>query len=188
LHKQLVGFDAWGALLEREAVAARENPQIYNDLIVDLARDQKRLIAENDYSVLLVDIGHRHPTLGIYSKSHNLRPWEHAPEELRGMSDLLHATHKAQGGALPCNEDWVYAPVGCDQRIPWHVLLRWRVNNPSGFEGGTDVYLHPISPQQMAEKLGSRLREIQVEDKSDGFRIVGDGDGPSGSLRYLKGS
>jgi galactose-1-phosphate uridylyltransferase len=185
LHKQLVGFDAWGPLVEQEARAARANPRVYLDHVVGLAADQGRILAENDHAVLLVDIGHRHPTLAVYSKSRNLRPWEQTEEEIRGLSDLLHAAHRAQGSGLPSNEDWIYAPPDCRERIPWHVYLRWRVNNPSGFEGGTEIYIHPVTPFQMRDSLLPRLEEIRAKDDRKSFRIVTDGSAMRGPLRTL---
>jgi galactose-1-phosphate uridylyltransferase len=188
LHKQLVGFDGWGPLIEEEARAARANPRVYLDDVVGLAADQGRILAENDHAVLLVDLGHRHPTLAIYSKSRSLRPWEQTEEEIRGFSDLLHAAHRAQGSELPSNEDWIYAPPACRERIPWHLWLRWRVNNPSGFEGGTEIYIHPVTPHQMREALLPRLADLQAKEGLKGFRIVQEDSAPGSSLRYLEGT
>jgi galactose-1-phosphate uridylyltransferase len=188
LHKQLVGFDGWGPLVEEEARAVRANPRVYLDEVVGLAARQGRVLAENDHAVLLVDLGHRHPTLAIYSKSRNLRPWEQTEEEIRGFSDLLHAAHRAQGSELPGNEDWIYAPPGCRERIPWHLWLRWRVNNPSGFEGDTEIYIHPVSPRQMREILLPRLADLQAKEGLKGFRIVQENGVPESSLRYLEGA
>ncbi len=175
LHKQLVGFDGWGVILEREARLARSRPGIYNEAIIDQASGHGLALAENDHAVLLVDIGHRHPTLGIYSRSATLRPWEQSEEEVRGVSDLLHAAHRARGSEVPSNEDWFYAPRDCDAPIPWRVLVRWRINNPSGFEGGTDLYIHPVSPFAMRDWVRDRLRTLAAGEGLGGFRLLEDG-------------
>lgn len=182
LHKQLVGIDGWGALLEQEAALAIARPDIYNDAVIGQASAHKLILAESENAILLVDVGHRHPTLGIYSKSAHLRPWELSSEEMRGMSDLVHAAHRAQGSAIACNEEWIYAPRDCDARIPWRVLIHRRVNIPSGFEGGTDIYIHPVSPFQMRDEMLARLTTL-IEEGLRGFRIARDGRGAPGVLR-----
>ena len=45
--------------------------------------------------------GHRYPTLEVYSKSAAAEPWLHTPEEIRAMSDLIHACHAAAGPDVP---------------------------------------------------------------------------------------
>jgi galactose-1-phosphate uridylyltransferase len=75
LHKQLVAVDEWGASVEQEVDLARKNPNIYNELVVNFAAYSNLVFAENDYAVALAEIGHRFPTLAVYSKASNLRPW-----------------------------------------------------------------------------------------------------------------
>ncbi|MFQ5458476.1 MAG: DUF4921 family protein [Myxococcota bacterium] len=174
LHKQLVGIDGWGVLLAREAELAAANPGIYNEAVINLASAHSLVLAENDHAILIVDIGHRHPTLAVYSKSARLRPWELSEAEMRGMSDLVGAAHRAQGAEVPSNEEWIYAPQGCRARIPWRVLIHQRVNIPSGFEGGTEIYIHPQSPFQMRDALRARLAALADADLP-GFRVARDG-------------
>ncbi len=82
LHKQLVALDEWGASVEEEVELARKNPNIYNELVVNFAAYSNLVFAENDYAVALADIGHRYPTIAVYSKAVNLRPWELTDAEL----------------------------------------------------------------------------------------------------------
>lgn len=171
LHKQLVGLDEWGTDIENEVEVARENPNAYNELVVNFASYTNRVIAENDHAIAFVDIGHRFPTVAIYSKSRNLRPHEHEPEEVRGMSDLVHACHAASGSAVSCNEEWYFAPEDCLDRIPWHIMIKWRVNNPAGFEGGTQIYINPISYMQLRDQLVPRLFQLRDEGKISNMRI-----------------
>lgn len=187
LHKQLVGIDGWGAILENEARLAREDPGIYNEAVVDRASQWGLVLAENDHAILLVDLGHRHPTLGVYSRSPRLRPWEQDGAEIRAMSDLIHAAHRARGGDVAANEDWFYAPRDCEAPMPWRVLVRWRINNPSGFEGGTGFYIHPLSPFAMAEWVRERLTSLASEGLT-GFRVPPDGRCAPRPLRYQQRS
>lgn len=186
LHKQLVGLDAWGTFIEREAQVVRGNKNVYNEDVVNFAGYQNRIIAENEHAVLFADVGHRYPTLTIYSKSRNLRPWEHAPEEVRGVSDLIHAAHAAQGSQISCNEEWYYAPRDSLDRIPWHVLIKWRVNNPAGFEGGTAIYVNPIGPFDVRDAVVPRLYELRDRGRIGGCRIAEECSCEPNSLRYLE--
>jgi len=185
LHKQLVGLDAWGTFIEREAQVVRGNPNVYNEDVVNFAGYQNRIIAENEHAVLFADVGHRYPTLAIYSKSRNLRPWEHEPQEVRGVSDLIHAAHAAQGSQISCNEEWYYAPRDSLDRIPWHVLIKWRVNNPAGFEGGTAIYVNPIGPFDVRDAVVPRLYALRDQGRIGGCRIAEECPCEPNSLRYL---
>ncbi len=157
LHKQLVGLDEWGTDIENEVDLVRDNPNAYNELVVNFASYTNRVVAENEHAIAFVDIGHRFPTIAIYSKSPRLRPQELEHEEVRGVSDLVHACHAAMGSAVSCNEEWYFAPEDCLERIPWHIMIKWRVNNPAGFEGGTQIYINPISYLQLRDQLVPRL-------------------------------
>lgn len=161
LHKQLVALDEWGSAAESEVEKARHNQNIYNEKEVNLAGYLNLFVAENDYAVALSGVGHRFPTISIYSKSRNCRPQEHTLEELRGFSSLLYACHKASTSLIPSNEEWFYAPIDTDVLIPWHVLLKWRINNPAGFEGGTRIFINPTSPEQTRDKIVKRLYELR---------------------------
>jgi len=171
LHKQLVGLDEWGTDMENEVEVARENPNAYNELVVNFASYTNRVIAENDHAIAFVDIGHRFPTVAIYSKSRNLRPSEHDPEEVRGMSDLLHACHAATGSSVSCNEEWYFMPEDCLDKIPWHIMIKWRVNNPAGFEGGTQIYINPMSYIQLRDQIVPRLYQLRDQGRITNMRI-----------------
>src|SRR5208282_3499205 len=112
--------------------------------IIDFSAKHSLIFAENDYAIALSEIGHRYPTLSIYSKSKNASPIDHKEEELRGFSDLVHACHSAMGSQIPCNEEWYYSPMDASSVMPWHILIKWRTVNPSGFEGGTKIYINPV--------------------------------------------
>ena len=173
LHRQLVGLDGWGSHLRSEIDALRKRPNLYNEVVVNLAKYSARMIAENQHAVAFADIGHAFPTVAIFSKSRNLRPAAHTTEELRCISDLIHACHAAMGPEISCNEEWYSAPRDSIDRIPWHVYIKWRINNPAGFEGGTRIYINPMSPFELRDRMVSRLYQVRDQRKiASGIRIA----------------
>lgn len=185
LHKQLVGVDDWGTSITREVQATRTDPNYYNTMVVNFASYNNLVIAENEHAVLFADFGHRNPTLAVYSKATSLRPFEHTWEELRAMSDLVHAAHAAQGPELPCNEEWYYQPRDCLERIPFHVLLKWRVSNPAGFEGGTRIFVIPLRPSDVRDELVPKLFKLRAEGRIAGnIQIAEECPVEPNSLRY----
>ena len=49
--------------------------------------------------------------------------------------------------------------------MPWRVVLKWRISNPAGFEGGTKVYVNTIDPWQLRDKVVPRLLELRAEGR-----------------------
>lgn len=184
LHKQLVALDEWGTSIEQELALVQSHPNIYNDMAANFACYNNLVIAENDYAMAFVDVGHVHPTLVIYSKSENLRPNEHTNEELRGFSDLVHACHAAMGNAISCNEEWYYVPRDAVIPMPWHILIKWRINTPAGFEGGTKIYINPMSLTELRDLMVPRLYELRDKKIIDGFKIAEECPVRPNSLRY----
>lgn len=161
LHKQLVGLDEWGVQIERELSNLVHNPNLYNELAANFALYNSLNIAENEYAIAFTEIGHRFPTIAIYSKSHHCQPFHHEPEEIRGMSDLIHAMHAALGNQTACNEEWFYTPFDAIYPSPWHVLIKLRIHTPAGFEGNTKIYINPVSPHRLRQVMVDRLQEIR---------------------------
>lgn len=186
LHKQLVALDEWGVSLEREIELAHQNSNIYNEFAANYAAYNNNVICENDYAVGFVDLGHRHPTVAVYSKSVHCRPDEHTEEELRGFSDIVHAIHAASGSHVSCNEEWYYMPKDCIIPIPWHILIKWRVNIAAGFEGGTKIYVNPISLKEMRDQLVPRLYELRSQGKLGHMYIADECPVRPNSLQYYK--
>ncbi|HNR67255.1 MAG TPA: DUF4921 family protein [bacterium] len=172
LHKQLVALDEWGVSLQRELDMANKNPNIYNEAAANYAGYNNYVICENSHAIAFVEPGHRHPTIAIYSKSLNCRPAEHSPDELRGFSDIVHAVHAATGTQISCNEEWYYMPRDSIVSIPWHVLIKWRINIPAGFEGGTKIYVNPMSLTELRDYLVPRLFELRSQNRIAGFAIA----------------
>jgi galactose-1-phosphate uridylyltransferase len=172
LHKQLVGLDEWGTSVQAEVEIVRENPNIYNESIVNFSAHHNLIFAENNHAIALSEIGHPYPTLAVYSKSKKARPDEHTEEELRGFSDLVHACHAAMGSQIPCNEEWYYSPPDAVEIMPWHVLIKWRTVNPAGFEGGTKIFINPVSPAMLRDQVIPRLYELREKGKIQTIRIA----------------
>ncbi|HNW58158.1 MAG TPA: DUF4921 family protein [bacterium] len=186
LHTQIVGLDEWGVSLERELKLMVTNRNMYNEYAANFAALNNNVICENDHAMAFVDLGHRYPTIAIYSKSVNCRPREHTPAELRGVSDLVHAIHAATGSQISCNEEWYYMPNDSIIPIPWHILIKWRVNIPAGFEGGTKIYVNPMSLSELRDKLVPRLFDLRAKGKLGWLRIAEECPVKPNSLKYYQ--
>ncbi len=187
LHKQLVAIDEWGVALERELVRYRQNRNVYNEKGANFHSYHNLVFAENEYAIAFAEIGRRYPTIAIYSKSENAMPQHHSAEEVRGVSDIVHACHAAMGSQIPCNEEWYYSPIDATENIPWHILIRWRTSNPAGFEGGTRIFINPVSPEDLRDKMVPRLFDLKNQGKIEEFPIAFECPCRPNSLRYIHG-
>lgn len=185
LHKQLVAIDGISASNEKEFQLARENPNIYNDFAVNYAGYQNLIFAENDYAVAFADFGHRYPTLAIFSKAEKNQPWNLSPEQLKGMSDIVHACHASMGSEIPCNEEWYYRPPAIDIPSPWHILIKWRISNPAGFEAVTKIFINTIDPWQLRDRIVQKLFALRNEGKiAKNIKIAAECDCTPNCLMY----
>lgn len=171
LHKQVVGMDEWGPAVEKRLQKTAENPGLFNEAIVDFSAKEGLLVAENQHAVALSEFGHPYPTLAVYSKSKTLRPWEQSPEEVRAMSNLLHACHRAAGPDTPCNEIWFYTPTQAQARFPWHILIQWRTVTTAGFEADTQIFVNPVPPQAFKGQMVEKLLNLRAEGRIGDIRI-----------------
>lgn len=164
LHKQVVAIDELGGALQRELAAVRAEPDLYSRWGEGYARDHGLVVAENEHGVAFAGIGHRFPSLEVHSREHRLQPWQFAPEQMRGLSDLVHAMHAAVGTSVSSNEEWHLRPptVPAEQApMPVRVVLKLRISTPAGFEGGTKIHINTIDPFTVAGRTLSRLRELR---------------------------
>lgn len=168
LHKQLVAIDERGVQAELELARARSNPNLYNEVAVNFASYHNLVVAENDHAIAYAGYGHRYPTMEIFSKSARSEPWNHSEEEIRGMSDLIHAVHAAIGADVPCNEEWHHKPPDVDVRMPWRVMIKLRVSTLAGFEGGTKIYLNTISPVGLRDRVVPGLFALREQGRIAG--------------------
>ncbi len=172
LHKQLVALDEWGASIENQIAMLRNDPNVFNEFGANFAAHHNLIFAENDHAIAFAGIGHRYPTIEIYSRGHAGRPTEHSEEEIRGMSHLVHACHAAMGSQISCNEEWYYTPIDAVYKMPWHVLIKWRVNVPAGFEGGTSIFINPMTPIDLRDHMVPRLYQLRDRGQIDRVRIA----------------
>lgn len=186
LHKQVLGVDTWGAGIQRRLEVLRRYPPFYNQVLLAALKSRGLVLAENDWAVAVVEPGHIYPCLGVYSKSPASDPGSLAPGELRGFSDLLWALHAAAGSRVPCNEEWYFRPRGSEVAMPFHVLLKWRVNTPAGFEGGTEIHINPLFPDQVRDRVLPGLRQLAAEGRLPGVRLGEECPCEEGCLGYDK--
>jgi galactose-1-phosphate uridylyltransferase len=172
LHKQIVAIDEYGPQTERELALLEADPRLYQHAVADLSVRERLLVAANDGSVAFAGIGHRYPAFEVYSRSAAHHPAEHSPTEVRAVSDLVHALHAATGALVPTNEEWHYRPAPAAAPMPWRIVLKWRVSNPAGFEGGTKVYVNTIDPWSLRHRVVDELTRLRAEGRiADGIRI-----------------
>jgi galactose-1-phosphate uridylyltransferase len=172
LHKQMVALDEWGASIDNQIKMVREDANVFNEFGANFAAHHNLMFAENDYAIAFAGLGHRYPTIEIYSRGQPGRPYEHSDEEIRGVSNLVHAVHAAMGSQISCNEEWYYTPIDAVYKMPWHVLVKWRVNVPAGFEGGTSIFINPMTPIELRDKMVPRLYKLRDDNKIDRIRIA----------------
>lgn len=187
LHKQLVGLDEWGAMISRQVNMLKEDPNVFNEYGANFAAMYNLVFAENDYAIAFVGIGHRFPTIEVFSRSRRSQPYEHTAEELRGVSDLVHACHAATGARISCNEEWYYSPIDAIVSMPWHVLIKWRINVTAGFEGGTSIFINPLSPIELRDRLVPQLYELRNSGVIQNIRIAEECHISPNPLKYYLG-
>jgi galactose-1-phosphate uridylyltransferase len=173
LHTQLVAIDEWGAAIDRQIKMIVGDKNVFNTYGPNFAALHNFIFAENEYALAFVGIGHRYPTVEIYSKSVNARPHEHTAEETRGMSDLARACHAAIGSRVSVNEEWYYSPFDSIFKMPWHINIKLRINVPAGFEGGTSIFINPLSLTDLRDRLVPELFRLRNEGRiGSGIRIA----------------
>lgn len=171
LHKQVVGFDALGPRREEEIARLASDPDVFQHAILDPVTAHRLQVAENDHAIAFVGIGHRYPAIEVWARRMDAGPWELTPDEVDGWSDLLHAVHVATGPGVPTNEEWHYRPPGVEGRMPWRAEVKWRIDTPAGFEGGTRININTIDPWTQRTRV---LRALEAaEDRlAPGIRLT----------------
>lgn len=172
LHRQVVAIDEVGAHVDAAADALARNPNAFNEHLLDVAIEHGLLLAANEHAVALAGFGHRYPSIEIYSLSRQQEPWRLSPQQLDGMSDLLHAMHAAAGPSVSCNEEWHHrpptldeGPVETDLPVPFRIILKWRISTLAGFEGATKIYLNTLSPWDVRNRVLPRLEELRSQGR-----------------------
>lgn len=186
LHKQVLGVDTWGAGIHRRLEVLRRFPPFYNQVLLATCKARGLVLAENDQAVAVVEPGHIYPCLAVYSKSAASDPASLGADELKGFSDLLRAVHAASGPRVALNEEWYFRPRGSDCALPFHVLVKWRVNTPAGFEGGSEIHINPLFPEQVRDRVLPALRSLAAAGELPGARVGEDCACEEGCLRYDK--
>lgn len=187
LHKQLVAIDEFGPQVSREIGMLTGDALLYQREIADLAVREGLVVAANDHAVAFAGVGHRYPAFEVYSRSRAHLPQAHSAEELRGMSDVLHALHAATGIHVPTNEEWHYRPPSVTAPMPWRIVVKWRISTPAGFEGGTKIYVNTINPWTLRERAVASLRDLRAAGRIAADVRIGDECTPEDArLRYAE--
>ncbi|MDK8099765.1 MAG: DUF4921 family protein [Winkia neuii] len=162
LHKQLVAIDERPVQIEAEMERLRRNPKIYDE-ILSVAASRDLILAQNEHAVALAGIGHRFPTVAVWALGDPVNPWEASTEQVRAVSDLLHAVHAATGPDVPCNEEWYHRPASVSSPLRWRILVKWRISTLAGFEGGTRIYLNTIDPWGVRDRVLPKLTSLREQ-------------------------
>ena len=186
LHKQLAAIDEWGVPITKQIMMLKNEPNSFNDFGPNFAALYNLIFAENEFAVAFVGIGHRFPTVEVYSKSKASRPWEHSGQEVRAISDMVHAIHKALGSEISCNEEWYYTPIDAIYPMPWHILIKLRLNTIAGFEGGTGIFINPLTPVELRDLIVPRLFALRSAGEIARFDIAEECGAELNSLRYIE--
>lgn len=172
LHKQLVAIDEHGPQVDRELARLRDDPQLYQHAIADLSVQEGLVVAATDGAVAFAGVGHRYPAFEVYSTARANHPVDHDARGVRAVSDLVHALHAATGVHVPTNEEWHYRPADAAEPMPWRIVLKWRISNPAGFEGGTKVYVNTIDPWTLRARAVAELHRLRDAGRlAAGIRI-----------------
>ena len=100
---------------------------------------------------------------------------------------LLHALHAATGVHVPTNEEWHYRPPGAPWPMPWRIVLKWRISNPAGFEGGTKIHVNTIDPWELRRRAVETLLRLRDEGVIAAGIRIGDECVPADArLRYAE--
>ncbi|MCG2798002.1 MAG: DUF4921 family protein [Cellulomonas sp.] len=162
LHKQLVAIDEDGPQLARELRLAATDPALYQHAALDVAVRYGLVVARNEHAVAVAGVGHRYPSLEVYSTATAQLPWEHTPEQIAAFADLLHALHAATGAGVPSNEEWHHRPPDAREPMPWRAVLKWRVSTLAGFEGATRINVNTLDPWQVRDRVVQRLVDLRA--------------------------
>lgn len=189
LHKQLVAVDEHGPQVDHELRLLSHDRELYQREIADLAVSERLLVAATDGAVAFAGVGHRYPAFEVFSTSDANLPQEHTDAGIRAVSDLVHALHAATGVHVPTNEEWHYRPPGAPWSMPWRIVLKWRISNPAGFEGGTKIHVNTIDPWELRRRAVAALHELRDAGAlAPGIRIGDECVASDAHLRYADAS
>jgi galactose-1-phosphate uridylyltransferase len=184
LHKQAMAVDEWGPAITRAAGLLAQEPGAYQRLAVGFSKAQGLALMENRHALALVEPGQAWPTVAVYSKHAAQRPWDLAPEQMEGLSQLLWAAHAALAPRTPSNEEWIWAPRDLPCRLPIQVRLKARLHAAGGFEGATTWFINPQHPRAWRARLLEGLQALGKGGQLPGVRLGDSCDCAEGCLEY----
>jgi len=85
------------------------------------------------------------------------------------------------------NEEWHHTPIDSIFKIPWHVFIKLRINTPAGFEGGTNIFINPLTPTDLRDRLVPRMYTLRAEGRiAASIRIAEECNLVPNPLQYYK--
>lgn len=185
LHRQLLGIDEYGEIISRKIEMEATESGVFNKLALNWAIKNNLVIAENDGAVAFVDVGYPYPTVAVYAKGNNGDPCLCSKDEIQNVSNIVHAIHKAAGRTTPTNEEWHYTPKNNGVKIPWHILIKFRTNIIAGFEGGTNIFVNPLSLEYLRDQMVDRFRDLLTRGEIGDMHIGNECKTPLDVLEYF---
>lgn len=58
--------------------------------------------------------------------------------------------------------------------MPWRVVLKWRISNPAGFEGGTKIHVNTIDPWELRRRTALELHALRAAGAISADIKIGD--------------
>lgn len=171
LHRQILGADFGSEEIVRGGNLAKTEPQVYEDYARYLAFENNFILCENEHAVAFADVGRPFPTIAVFSRCAGLTPAEHKKEEVRGISDIVHAVHAALGTNKSVNEEWYYSPPRSGLLVPWYILIKWRNHHLAGIEGITNIFPNEFSPLDIKERLAEKMLDLRRAGRIANLKI-----------------
>ncbi len=167
-HSQLTAFPFVSPVLAEKLRGASKHLAkagrcIYCDLIAAELEDGRRVISERDAVFAIAPYASRVPfETWITTRDHSPRFEDASDEVLKAVAMQLRAVLAGIDWALErpaYNLALHTAPLtgDADSAFHWHLEVLPRVTRLGGLEWGSGVYRNPVSPEEAAEALRSRL-------------------------------
>ena len=167
-HINVVSFSTLPPIIEEEAESSHK---IFNEKgvcpmcqIVNTENAGPRKILETEGFIAFCPWAPSHPfEFWICPKKHTTSFSKITQKEINSISLILRATLGGLGSVvkdLAFNLAFHLSPEKKNNRqIHWHVEVYPITHHSSGLERGFGVFLHAVSPEQAAEKLGAASRK-----------------------------
>ncbi len=173
LHKQLVGVDEYGPIIEKIVDGEKREKGYVASRISSIVGENKLIIAQKGKSILFADIGYHFPTITLCFTGNECLPWEIKEADWKDISELISLCYKIFGPSVSFNEEWNYAPPESGVRFPLRIQLKRRFFRAGGFEGSTEIHINQVNPFELCKKMVSAFRKKQESENLSNI-LIGD--------------